>query len=251
VVDVDRSADISLEALAAGRDITICFTDLDGADGLWLPEERTIMLALGLSKRRAAEVLQHELSHVDIEDGHAALDAAVHRHVGRIRWTVATTAAASIALLVGFKASQSHPQKIADSRSVQVGASVPSQTGHPSQRPVVRAPSSTKVIRISGVRTETVTVTPSAASTPLSTPDTSASASTTASGPAGTASGTQPSTPSTPNTPTTPVVVSTTQKVTPSSSEPTQTSTPPVDTTATNPGGLDSSSPSLVASSNP
>jgi hypothetical protein len=247
VVDVDRSADISLEALAADRDITICFTDLDGAEGLWLPEERTIMLARGLSRRRAAEVLQHELGHVDIEDGHTALDAAVHRHAGRIRWTVATTAAASIALLVGFKATQPHPQRIADSRPAL--APVPTQTSQTSQRPLVRAPSSTKVIRVSGgVRTETVTVTPSAPTTPLSTPDSSGSASSTA----GTVrSSSTPSTPSTPDTPTTPVVTTSTPRVTPSSSEPTQTSSPPIDTTATFPGGLGSSSPSLVASSNP
>jgi hypothetical protein len=250
VVDVDRSADISLEALAAGRDITICFTDLDGADGLWLPEERTILLGQGLSKRRAAEVLQHELSHVDIEDGHAALDAAVHRHVGRIRWTVATTAAASIALLVGFKATQTHPQRIADSRPVPA-AVAPTSTSQPAKQAVVRAPVDTKVIRIDGVRTETVTVTPPVvAATPLSTPDTGATATSTTPGVAEVTSTSQQS-PSTPATPNTPTETPTTPKVSTSSTPPTDTTTPPVDTSASNSGGFDSTSPSLVGSSEP
>jgi hypothetical protein len=248
VVDIDRSADISLEALAADRDITICFTDLDGADGLWLPEERTILLRHGLSKRRAAEVLQHELGHVDIEDGHAALDAAVHKHVGRIRWTVATTAAASIALLVGFKATQTHPQRIADSRQVPI--SVPTSTSRPAKQAVVRAPVETKVVRVGGARTETVTVTPPPVpTTPLSTPDSGALVTSTTPDRTEAKSSTQQS-PSTPLTPNTPTETPTTPKVSTSSTPPTDTTTP-TDTSASNPGGLDPSSPSLVGSSEP
>jgi hypothetical protein len=90
----------SLETLAADRGITICFADLDGADGLWVPEERTILVNSRLSGRRADEVIEHELAHVAIEDGHAALDAGMHgRRVGRARWAAALTAAACLGLI--------------------------------------------------------------------------------------------------------------------------------------------------------
>ncbi len=165
---VDRSLESSLESLAADRGITICFADLEGADGLWLPEERTILLARGLSSKQAADVLEHELSHVDIEDGHAVLDAAMHRHVGRTRWAVAGTAAASLALLLGIRA-HLDTRPAADSHPVPPVAVA---TTHTSARPSVTTTPSTRVILVDGrVRTQTVTVTPpSPSGTPTGTP---------------------------------------------------------------------------------
>jgi hypothetical protein len=159
---VDRSLDSSLESLAADRGITICFADLDGADGLWLPEERTILLARGLTAKQAAEVLEHELAHVDIEDGHAALDAAMHKHAGRARWAVAGTAAASLALLFGIQLHLDGNKPTADSHPAPQVAAVPS---HSSGRatPTSAVTPSTKIILVNGeVRTQTVTVTPPA-----------------------------------------------------------------------------------------
>jgi len=43
--------DQSLLRQAADRGVTICFADLDGADGLWVPEERTVLVS---RRRRAA-----------------------------------------------------------------------------------------------------------------------------------------------------------------------------------------------------
>ena len=43
--------DQSLLRQAADRGVTICFADLDGADGLWVPEERTVLVNRGLSER--------------------------------------------------------------------------------------------------------------------------------------------------------------------------------------------------------
>ena len=42
--------DQSLLRQAADRGVTICFADLDGADGLWVPEERTVLVNRGLAK---------------------------------------------------------------------------------------------------------------------------------------------------------------------------------------------------------
>lgn len=167
---VDRSLDSSLESLAADRGITICFADLEGADGLWLPEERTILLARGLTSKQAADVLEHELSHVDIEDGHAALDAAMHRPVGRARWAVAGTAAASLALILGIQhlkggsGADAHPAPpVAVAPSPTAGSPTPTAAGSPSIR----------VITVDGeIRTQTVTVTPPPPATPTGTPAT-------------------------------------------------------------------------------
>jgi hypothetical protein len=166
---VDRAPEPSLESLAADRGVTICFADLDGADGLWLPEERTILLAHGLSRRRAAEVLEHELSHVDIEDGHTALDADMHRRLGRTRWTVAATAAASLALLAGLQL-KSDPRPAADSRQVAPVAVAPSPSVAAPPPALTTAPP-TKIILVGGeVRTQTVTVTPTGTPSPSPTP---------------------------------------------------------------------------------
>jgi hypothetical protein len=168
---VDRSLESSLESVAADRGITICFADLDGADGLWLPEERTILLARGLSSRQAADVLEHELSHVDIEDGHAALDIAMHRRIGKTRWAAAGTAAASLALLIGIK-TQVTARPTADSHPVPPVAVAPSRTAAGQPAPTTAPP--TKIIMIDGeVRTRTVTVTPSASASRVLSPSAS------------------------------------------------------------------------------
>jgi hypothetical protein len=166
---VDRSLESTLESVAADRGITICFADLDGAAGLWLPEERTILLARGLSSRQAADVLEHELSHVDIEDGHAALDATMHRRLGRARWTVAGTAAASLATLIGISI-QLPSRPAADSHPVPPVAVAPSPTAA-GPRPVPTSTPPTRVVLIDGqVRTQTVTVTPSIPASRATTP---------------------------------------------------------------------------------
>ena len=70
---------------AADRGVTICFADLDGAEGLWVPEERTVLVNRGLSEAKAAEVIEHELAHVMIDDQHADLDAGKDVLVGHRR----------------------------------------------------------------------------------------------------------------------------------------------------------------------
>jgi hypothetical protein len=75
--------DQSLLRQAADRGVTIAFADLDGADGLWVPEERTVLVSRGLSEAKVAEVIEHELAHVMIDDQHADLDAGKDVVVGR------------------------------------------------------------------------------------------------------------------------------------------------------------------------
>ena len=75
--------DQSLLRQAADRGVTICFADLDGADGLWVPEERTVLVNRGLSDAKVAEVIEHELAHVMIDDQHADLDAGKEVLVGQ------------------------------------------------------------------------------------------------------------------------------------------------------------------------
>ena len=75
--------DPALLRQAADRGVTICFADLDGADGLWVPEERTVLVNRGLSDAAVAEVIEHELAHVAIDDQHADLDAGREVMVGR------------------------------------------------------------------------------------------------------------------------------------------------------------------------
>jgi len=102
--------DPSLLRLAADRGVTVCFADLDGADGLWVPEERTILVSRRLPECDQAEVIEHELGHVSIDDGHAVLDAGVGRAPSLTRQsrtrtrTAALSAAACVALLGGVVA---------------------------------------------------------------------------------------------------------------------------------------------------
>jgi hypothetical protein len=99
--------DQSLLRQAADRGVTICFADLDGADGLWVPEERTVLVNRGLSEAKVAEVIEHELGHVMIDDQHADLDAGKEVLVGqpptqdRRRQTVVLAAALSLVAVVG------------------------------------------------------------------------------------------------------------------------------------------------------
>ena len=97
--------------LAADRGVTICFADLDGADGLWVPEERTILVNRRLSESRVNEVIEHELAHVAIDDQHADLDAGVWEPrpaaglfgnglFGK-RWATPVLSAAAFVALVG------------------------------------------------------------------------------------------------------------------------------------------------------
>jgi hypothetical protein len=75
--------DQSLLRQAADLGVTICFADLDGAEGLWVPEERTVLVSRGLPDAKVAEVIEHELAHVMIDDQHADLDAGKDVLVGR------------------------------------------------------------------------------------------------------------------------------------------------------------------------
>ena len=99
--------DQSLLRQAADRGVTICFADLDGADGLWVPEERTVLVNRGLSDAKVAEVIEHELAHVMIDDQHADLDAGkdvLSGHPPTRSWrseTVALAAAVGLIAVVG------------------------------------------------------------------------------------------------------------------------------------------------------
>jgi hypothetical protein len=98
--------DPSLLRQASDRGVTICFADLDGADGLWVPEERTVLVNRGLSEAKVAEVIEHELTHVMIDDQHADLDAGRDVLIGRPplrsrRWVVGLAAAGIVAVVGG------------------------------------------------------------------------------------------------------------------------------------------------------
>jgi Putative metallopeptidase family (DUF6782) len=98
--------DQSLLRQASDRGVTICFADLDGADGLWVPEERTVLVSRRLSEQEVAEVIEHELAHVMIDDQHADLDAGRDVLVNRPpvrsrRWAAALTAAGLVAVVGG------------------------------------------------------------------------------------------------------------------------------------------------------
>ena len=97
--------DPSLLRQAADSGVTICFADLDGADGLWVPEERTVLVNRGLPEDRVAEVIRHELGHVAIDDQHADLDAGhevpTGRPPSRTRSRAAALGAAALVAAVG------------------------------------------------------------------------------------------------------------------------------------------------------
>jgi hypothetical protein len=98
--------DPSLLRQASDRGVTICFADLDGADGLWVPEERTVLVSRRLTESEVARVIEHELTHVMIDDQHADLDAGKdvlvgHPPVRGPRWAAAALTAAALLAVVG------------------------------------------------------------------------------------------------------------------------------------------------------
>jgi hypothetical protein len=125
--------DPSLLRLAADRGVTICFADLDGADGLWVPEERTVLVNRRLSEREVAEVIEHELGHVAIDDQHADLDAGVGRRppAPSRRWTAALTAAACLAVVGGVTAGLTRGSEGTIKEAPVVAPSAPPLTAPP------------------------------------------------------------------------------------------------------------------------
>ncbi|MFL6130712.1 MAG: hypothetical protein ACJ73E_16820 [Mycobacteriales bacterium] len=113
--------------------MTICFADLDGADGLWVPEERTVLVDRRLSEREVAEVIEHELGHVAIDDQHADLDAGVvHPPPGSSRrWAAALTAAACLAVVGGVTAGLARVDRGAIKNGPVVAPSAPPLTAAP------------------------------------------------------------------------------------------------------------------------
>lgn len=98
--------DPSLLRQANDRGVTIAFADLDGADGLWVPEERTVLVSRKLTEAEVARVIEHELTHVMIDDQHADLDAGKDVLVGHPpapsrRWAAVALTAAALAAVIG------------------------------------------------------------------------------------------------------------------------------------------------------
>jgi hypothetical protein len=98
--------DPSLLRQANDRGVTIAFADLDGADGLWVPEERTVLVSRKLTEAEVARVIEHELTHVMIDDQHADLDAGKDVLVGHPparsrRWAAVGLTAAGLLAVVG------------------------------------------------------------------------------------------------------------------------------------------------------
>jgi hypothetical protein len=98
--------DPSLLRQANDRGVTIAFADLDGADGLWVPEERTVLVSRKLTEAEVARVIEHELTHVMIDDQHADLDAGKDVVVGHPpapsrRWAAVGLTAAGLLAVVG------------------------------------------------------------------------------------------------------------------------------------------------------
>ncbi len=98
--------DPSLLRQASDRGVTIAFADLDGAEGLWVPEERTVLVSRKLTESEVARVIEHELTHVMIDDQHADLDAGKdvlvgHPPVRSRRWAAAALTAAGLLAVVG------------------------------------------------------------------------------------------------------------------------------------------------------
>ena len=98
--------DPSLLRQANDRGVTIAFADLDGADGLWVPEERTILVSRKLTEADVARVIEHEMTHVMIDDQHADLDAGKDVLVGHpparsLRWAAVALTAAGLLAVVG------------------------------------------------------------------------------------------------------------------------------------------------------
>ena len=229
----------SLEQLAADRGVTICFADLDGADGLWVAEERTILVNKGLPEHQVVEVLEHELAHVAIDDGHAAVDAAVRRRPsGSARWAAILSAAASVGLLTGVYVTVSHDTSTATQQQEQqappsADAPEPIRSAGPATLP----PSSVSTEIVAGpVRISTVTVTAPYPPTPTATAKSTAPVATATRGAVPVATRTVSASPSVAGGSSTPTVA----VLSPSASEtatPAVTTTPPGDTAQAGPTG--------------
>jgi hypothetical protein len=218
--------DPSLMGLAADRGVTICFADLDGAEGLWVPEERTVLVSRRLSEQEIAAVIEHELEHVAIDDGHADLDAATRRPRARSTyWPAALTAAACLALVGGITAGLMGQSRGDVRQEPVVAPSRPGLTGSaPAPSPVVPT-----VVRTTGPdglpTTRTISVTPTGAAPPpvprrpASPAATGSAAPTTAtSGPPATTAAPQPSASTTPEPTPSTTVPPTTENPLPSAS---------------------------------
>ncbi|HZB51954.1 MAG TPA: hypothetical protein VE547_22900, partial [Mycobacteriales bacterium] len=164
--------------------MTICLADLDGADGLWVPEERTILVSRRLSEQRVNEVIEHELTHVAIDDQHAELDAGVWRRPSGLpaalmskRWAgPALSAAAFVALIGGVTAGLTLTRPDPTPREFTV-PTLPPVSESPQGQP---APSTTVITVVDDQgRTSyrTVTLTPSVRAAPTAAPTGSGSAS--------------------------------------------------------------------------
>jgi len=134
--------DPSLLRQAADRGVTICFADLDGADGLWVPEERTVLVNRGLPEDRVAEVIRHELGHVAIDDQHAELDAGHEVLAGlppsRARsWAAALGAAALVAAVGGLTVGLTRGPGAGDRRVVEPPPDRPATSSPATGRPTV------------------------------------------------------------------------------------------------------------------
>jgi hypothetical protein len=216
--------DPSLLRQASDRGVTIAFADLDGADGLWVPEERTVLVSRGLSEAKVSEVIEHELAHVMIDDQHADLDAGKDVLVGHPparsrRLLMAFAAAGLVAVVGGVTAGMKATGGGADERVVapQPGGLTASESGQPP------APPGSTVIRTRDEHGQIIyiTITPSAPVPP--TP----SASTTASGtPAATAAKVLPPVKTTVAAPPVQPTVSPTPPVTVPANPPVVTPTP-------------------------
>ena len=155
--------DPSLLRQAADRGVTICFADLDGADGLWVPEERTVLVNRGLPEDRVAQVIRHELGHVAIDDQHADLDAGHEVPAGgppsRTRSRAAALGAAALVAAVGgltvglTRGAGSEDQRVVEPQPAGAATSSPA-TGWPT---VTTSPSRGPDGRLVYV---TITVTP-------------------------------------------------------------------------------------------
>jgi outer membrane biosynthesis protein TonB len=171
--------DPSLLRQASDRGVTIAFADLDGAEGLWVPEERTVLVNRALPESRISEVIEHELAHVMIDDQHADLDAGREVLAGRPpapsrRLLMGLAAAGLVAVVGGVTVGMKSTGGGADEHVVAPtrGVLTPSE---PNREP---APPGSTVIRIRNAKGEIVyiTITPGAPVPPTPTPSPTLSA---------------------------------------------------------------------------
>jgi hypothetical protein len=179
--------DPSLLRQASDRGVTIAFADLDGADGLWVPEERTVLVSRGLSEAKISEVIEHELAHVMIDDQHADLDAGKDVLVGHPparsrRLLMALAAAGLVAVVggvtVGMKATGGGPdEQVVAPQPDGLTASESGQAPAPPGSTVIETRNGKgEIVYITITPSAPVPPTPSASTTPSGTPAVTASA---------------------------------------------------------------------------